>query len=182
MQVWLDEKRYVYLIIWKTENEIVIKIAYTFYKNQKVEYIASLDGNTKNDPTLLNTQLQEFYRTAYLDSSINTYLNQANEFVESFAEYISDATAEVYEKRIEGMKEAFKTNLDSVIKNNVGGFWKHIWQGIISSFLFFLITGAVIFFTWLQGVSADKIVSGFMNGTKANEVHQEINPLEKPKQ
>lgn len=167
------------LLSEESDDEIVIKIAYTFYKNQKVEYIASLDDDTKNNPTLLNTQLQEFYRTAYLPSSINTYLNQANEFVESFAEYISNATSEIYEKRIEGMNKAYEADLDSVIKNNVGGFWKPIWQGILSSFLFFLITGAIIFFTWLQGVPADKIVSGFMNGTKANEVHQETNSQEK---
>lgn len=164
------------LLSEEEDNEIVVKIAYTFYKNQKVEYIASLDDDTKNNPTLLNTQLQEFYRTAYLSSSIQTYLNQANEFVESFAEYISNATAEVYEKRIEGIEEAFKTDLNSVIKKNVGGFWKPIWQGIISSFLFFLITGIFIFFTWIQGVPAEKIISGFMNGTKANDVHQESSP------
>lgn len=161
------------LLSEKTDNEIVKKIAYTFYKNQKVEYIASLDDTIRTDPTKLNTQLQEFYKTAYLESSINTYLNQANEFVESFAEYISDTISEEYDKRIEGMNKAYEADLESNIKKHLGGFMKGVWQGVVASIIFFIGSILIIFFTWTKDIPADKLISAFANGIKVTELDKE---------
>lgn len=188
----------------KSDDEIIIKIAYTFYKNQKVEYIASLDDNIKNNPTSLNTQLQEFYRTAYLESSIETYLRQAEDFVEAFAEQISNISFEQFKNhleekdkefnfilekeitesksKIEGIEKAFNINFESIIKRNVGGFWKPIWQGVISSIIFFIGSILIIFFIWIKDIPADKLISAFVNGIKVTEITKESNPTEKPKE
>lgn len=166
------------LLSEKSDNEIIIKIAYTFYKNQKVEYIASLDEETRNDASKLNNQLKEFYKTVYLSSSVDTYLNQAQEFVESFAGYISDTVTEEYESRIDGMEKAFKTNLELLIKKHLGGFMKGVWQGVLASFLFFIISGLIIFFIWLKDIPGDKIASAFINGDKATELTKDEKPKE----
>lgn len=189
----------------KSNDEIIIKIAYTFYKNQKVEYISSLSDEIKNDSSKLNTQLQEFYRTAYLNSSIETYITQAQDFVEVFAEQISNIAFDQFKThldekdnefniildkekneskaKIEGMEKVFNTNFESIIKKNVSSFTSGIFQGVIASFLFFLISGLIIFFTWLKDVPANKIASGFLNGDKPGELTTKNNSsIEKPKE
>ncbi|MFY9088947.1 hypothetical protein [Arcobacter aquimarinus] len=186
----------------KSTDEIIIKIAYTFYKNQKVEYISSLSDEIKNDSSKLNTQLQEFYRTAYLNSSIETYITQAQDFVEGFAEQISNIALDQFQThldekdkefntiinnekneskaKIEGMEKVFNTNFEAIIKKNVSSFGSGVAQGVIASFLFFLISGLIIFFTWLKDIPGDKIASAFLNGDKATAITKEDNQSEKP--
>lgn len=186
----------------KSNDEIIIKIAYTFYKNQKVEYISSLSDEIKNDSAKLNTQLQEFYRTAYLNSSIETYITQAQDFVEVFAEQISNIAFDQFKThldekdnefniildkekneskaKIEGMEKVFNTNFESIIKRNVNGFWSGVLQGIIASIIFFLGGILIVFLIWIKDVPAGEILSEFLKGTKIAEVPKGNILQEKP--
>ncbi len=168
----------------KSNDEIIIKIAYTFYKDQKAEYISSMSDEIKADADLLKKQLDEFYVFAYLESSIETYLNKAQVFVEDFAKQISDISLEQFndfleekekefKARTEGMEKAFNTNFESIIKKNPTSHLRGISQSLMASFIFLLITTSFIFVIWLKDVPIDRIISAITNGTKATEIHQE---------
>lgn len=185
------------LLSEKTDNEIVSRVAYTYYKAQKVEYINSLNEEIIKSDAKLATALNSFYDTAYLETSINSYIRQGEDFEKDFADEINEIVSETYDKKIdeleketnemrtlylaeiEGIKKAYKEDITKIVKDNTKPLHS-ILQSMAASLLFFLFSGLFIFFVWLKDVPMEKIFNGFITGQPANQVHDEANNQNKP--
>lgn len=132
-----------------TEDDVISKIAYTFYKEQKSQFINSLSSELSEDEK--KTHICTFRINSLTDASIESYISLAQVFIEDFTASIMEQTASNYDSRIDGIH-------DTYTRANKVNYFYGVSQSVLGSFLFVILTGFLVFFMWAKDFSLEQIV------------------------
>ena len=145
---------FIYTKLVHGEEDMIGHIAYSLYKKHKIEYINSkkVEGQELTDE-----DLKPFNDISSVDSAIQNYRIQAELILQDF-------TNEALEESLTEMQEQAILNqtiiLKDVVKELTPGFWKNVWIGLVSSFIFSLVLALIAFIIHFQGsdinISIDK--------------------------
>ena len=132
---------FIYKELVEDENDIVGHIAYSLYKSDKIKFIEDFKGkNSGEEPS--EDDLKGFHEFCCLPSNIDRYKMQAISILQQFmSDTLSSTTRQIEEDYVKSQNR----HLKEVVAPLVPGFWKSIWQGIVSAFVFALIVAAFAF-------------------------------------
>ena len=165
---------YIYKRLVQNENDMIGNIAYSLYKTDKIKFIENFKekhgGIEPEEQDLF--QFHDFTSSA---SSIERYKMQAILFLNTFL----DDTLSAVTKQ---MESDFVNKHQDIIKDALGNlisevkpkpFRYGVFQGVLSSFIFTLITCAFIFFFTIK----DKTVT-FKIGDNNHKIESTNNKIE----
>lgn len=125
----------IYEKLTSSENDKVIgMIAYSFYKEQKIEYMKSL-ANGDN----VNEKLKEFHKIASLPTQQEKYISDAQLFIDDFVDNIADSVLEQYSNQVN------ENAIMSKIQATKPHFLTGVFQSFLASFLIVIFTGKLYF-------------------------------------
>ena len=129
----------IYQKLVADENDILGKLAYSQYKRQKIEYVHAFKNKHGDDPR--DSDLNAFHDVSNSESQLEGYRNQAAQLALNFLE-----TSLAHEAK--ELETLYAAKANNEIRSARPGFWKGVSQGIVSSGLFTLLIGCLVFFTW----------------------------------
>lgn len=149
-----SNRNFIYSKLVKNPNDIFGAIAYSIYKRQKIEIIKKFEQeHDGKQPS--NAELKPFNDLSNTKDQLNFYNEQARQLAQLFLSKALEEELRESEKRL--AKEKAKN--DEVIaekvkkKFTVKSFWLGVFQSLIASILFIIITGLVGFYMWTYGQS-----------------------------
>lgn len=136
---------FIYEKLVEDKNDIIGHIAYSIYKQDKINYIKS-----KKDLGIevKGKIIKSFHEISSSESSIEAYKIKAEIVMQSFFENTINTIASDIEEEI---KENHANFLKDVIKPLTSGFWSNFWAGLLSAFVFALILAAIAFIIQFNG-------------------------------
>ncbi|WP_119080281.1 hypothetical protein [Chitinophaga alhagiae] len=130
---------YIYSKLVENDTDLIGHIAYSLYKKSKVEYIEKQNEGGK---TLTDAELIPFNDFSSSESSIESYRIKAELIVQGFIDNVLD-------EELTNYKQQAITQQAEILKNIIApitpSFWKNVWIGIVSSFIFTLVLAALFF-------------------------------------
>lgn len=130
---------YIYSKLVEDENDIFGIIAYSIYKRQKIEHLNKFKVEHGREAT--KTDLEPFKEFASSDTQLEFYQTQANHLVNSFIEFSISEYAN-------NLESDFSNRVHQELAGVKNNFWTGVAQGVIASFLFVLLVGVIVFFSW----------------------------------
>lgn len=157
---------FIYKTLVKDEDDIIGIIAYAFYKRQKIEFIENFITQNGKDPN--DNDLKTFHQISNSQSQLESYrasaINLAKEFLEASLAEKANELEEYYEKKA-----------NDEIKSTKPKFWFGVSQGVVASFIFVLLTGGIVFFSWSSKLGIKNVIEEVF--------HVKMTPIEeKPSQ
>ena len=138
---------FIYEELVTDRNDIIGHIAYSIYKQDKIDYIKS---KRAEGIEFGEEMLQSFHDISSSESSIESYKMKAEIVIKAFFDNtISEISNDLEEKA----KENHLILLRETVKPLTTGFWKSVGAGILSAFIFALILAAIAFIIQFQGSS-----------------------------
>lgn len=125
----MREYNFIYEKIVNEENDFIGKIAYSIYKEDKINFINSFYSTNDRNPT--QDELKWFHEISSTDSSIERYRLQAENLLQQFldntlSEALNDATDEIRSNQILLIR-------DEVSKIKPAGFWTGVLQNVMAT-------------------------------------------------
>lgn len=120
---------FIYSELVQDQYDFIGKIAYSIYKEDKINYINSFKEKNNREPN--SEDLGQFIMISSQPNNIDRYRLEAENLLQMFLEHtLSEA--------IEENTEKVKDNYALIVRNEVeklkpAGFWLGIWQNIVSS-------------------------------------------------
>lgn len=130
---------YIYKELVTDQSDILGRLAYSLYKQQKIEYILTFQQKHGSDPD--DSDLTAFHDISNSPSQLASYRNQAAKLALSFL----DTSLANEAKELE---ELYSAKADNEVRSSRPGFWKGVSQSLIGSGLFTLLIGCFVFFAW----------------------------------
>lgn len=121
------------------KDDLVGFIAYSIFKIREIEFIENYEAKNGKRPT--QRAMKQFRLNASGKQNISSYRREANELLNSF---INKAIAKKTDDIRNILPERIIVNSESATKLFMYG----VWQSVIGSFLFVLLTGILAFFYW----------------------------------
>lgn len=88
---------WVYKQLVQHENDLVGAIAYSLYKQHKIEWIKKCEQDNGTSPT--KEQLTEFHRFSSSYTSLENYRNNAEQLMSGFLSYVTENIADDMQKQ-----------------------------------------------------------------------------------
>lgn len=130
------EYNYIYKQLVEDKNDIVGHVAYSLYKNDKIQYINQFKEENGREPK--EGELKPFHDASCLEGSIERYKESAITLIGSFLdETLADTTRQI--------EDNYETHLRNIIKPLKTKWWEAILQSVIGAFVFSLILAAFVF-------------------------------------
>lgn len=125
----MREYNFIYSRIVNDDNDFIGKIAYSIYKEDKIQHINSFFENNKRNPN--QDELKKFHEISSTDNSIERYRLQAENLLQEFldntlSEALNEASEEIKSNQILLIR-------DEVSKLKPAGFWSGVWQNVIAT-------------------------------------------------
>lgn len=138
---------YIYSKLVENDSDLIGHMAYSLYKQSKIEYIEKkmTDGKPLSDEELI-----PFNDFSSSDSSIQSYRIKAELIVQAFIENV------LAEELVSYKDQAFNQQseiLKDIVKPLTSGFWRSVWAGLLSAFIFALVLAAIAFIIQFSGTS-----------------------------
>lgn len=136
----------IYTKLVQDQYDFIGKIAYSIYKEDKINYFTSFVEENNREPN--ESELEQFIIISSLPSTLDRYRLEAENLLHIFLDHtLSDAIDENVEK--------VRDNYTILIRNEVEklkptGFWVGVWQNIASSLVitaFFALLLLIMNFT-----------------------------------
>jgi hypothetical protein len=134
-------------------DDILGIIAYSFYKQQKIEFIQAFRAKHSRPPS--EADLNTFYITSNSPASLASYKTKA----EALSREFIDA---VLGQEIAELKEQSDKELIRRIKSLRPGFWMSVAQNVFASVLFVILLGVVVFVAWSSRFGATQAIEQIM--------------------
>lgn len=125
----MREYNFIYSKIVRDDNDFIGKIAYSIYKEDKIQYINSfLEKNQKNPD---QHELKSFHEISSTENSIDRYRLQAENLLQEFldntlSEALNEASEEIKSNQILLIR-------DEVSKLKPAGFWFGVLQNALAT-------------------------------------------------
>jgi hypothetical protein len=129
----------IYSKLVEDENDILGIIAYALYKRQKFEFIANFEA--KHQRSADQEDFERFNEFSMSELQLKSYANEAQTLAKDFLDSTLAVEAADLEKH-------YKDEADRQIKLAKPNFWFGVWQGVVASFIFVIVVGTLVFFTW----------------------------------
>lgn len=120
----------IYQELVKKPDDLVGLLAYSMYKQEKIDYIASFTKDKEHPPE--PDELDEFHRMSM--SRCPQYRTIAEHLMEDFQE-------EIFKGAIETLDGQYKKEM---LRRLSSSKWQGIWQSLAGSVLYTLIIGAIV--------------------------------------
>ncbi len=158
----------IFSLLVKNKSDIAGHIAYSLYKEDKLNYLTRFKETNKREPT--DDELGVFHDVSSQPESVQKYRFIASNILSSFLDYSLNETAqkiehdcyqrhaEILSRVIEPLRPPKKRVL----------FWHGVLQSIAGAFIFALLAAAFIFIATYKGTDvpfADKIVAPYTEQT-----------------
>lgn len=138
---------FIYEELVTDRNDILGHIAYSIYKQDKIDFIKS---KNQSGIEFGDEVIQSFHEISSSDSSIESYKMKAEIVMQAFFQNtISEISIDMEEK----LKDNHIGLLKETIRPLTSGFLKNVFAGLISAFIFALILAAIAFIIQFQGSS-----------------------------
>lgn len=137
----MDEKNHnlIYNKLVEDENDILGIIAYALYKRQKIEFIANFTKKHQKAPAA--EDYARFNEFSMGELQLKSYVNEAQTLAKNFLDSSLEEEAAELEK-------FYKDEAEWRIKRAKPSFWFGVWQGVVASFIFVIVVGTLVFFSW----------------------------------
>lgn len=130
---------FIYRQLVDDDNDILGIIAYALYKRQKIEFIENFKKKHAQEPQ--EADFNSFNEFSSSPLQLNTYINEAGTLAKNFLD--SSLAEEAAELDRQYSQEA-RAKINAAKPN----FWFGVWQGVVASFIFVILVGFLVFFTW----------------------------------
>ncbi|WP_295990192.1 hypothetical protein [Rugamonas sp.] len=131
----------IYRQLVTDDDDLLGMVAYALYKRQKFDFIDGFKKRHSKDPE--SSDFAMFNDLSSSELQLKSYQDQAETLTADF----SLSLLETYNAKLEN--RAYETVFKARLR-----FWFGVWQGVVASFVFVILIGVLIFFTWSlrQGV------------------------------
>jgi hypothetical protein len=133
------EFNFIYEKLVEDRNDIIGHIAYSIYKQDKIDFIKSKKDNSVE---VTDEILKPFHEISSSESSIESYKMKAEIVMQAFFE---NTISEIYSDIEEQTKENHTQLIKDTIEPLTTGFWRSVWAGLLSAFIFALVIAAIAF-------------------------------------
>lgn len=130
---------FIYRQLVDDDNDILGIIAYSLYKRQKIEFIENFKKKYGQEPQ--EADFKSFNEFSSSDLQLNSYINEASALAKTFLDSSLAEEAAVLDKQ-------YSDESTAKIKAAKPSFWFGVWQGVVASFIFVILVGILVFFTW----------------------------------
>lgn len=120
-----------YTKIVKDHKDVQGIVAYSIYKQQKIEWIANFQNKNNRAPE--EQDLEIFHESVLTETSINSYKASADNLLQKYGEI-------VFRKKVQQM-----SSIDKRI-NKRKWYWSGVGQSVFGSFIFAIL---VVIFGWI---------------------------------
>lgn len=151
-------------------DDILGIIAYSFYKQQKIEFIQAFREKNSRPPT--DSELQTFYITSNGPASLASYRTKA----EALSREFIDA---VLEEQLQTIQDQSDKELTRRVKSLRPAFWAGVAQNVFASVLFVILLGVIVFVAWSSKLGVTQAIEG-ITGMHISEVAAPSKPAAKP--
>lgn len=152
----MREFNFIYSKIVNDENDFIGKIAYSIYKEDKIEFINNFNIKHSKNPD--QDELKQFHEIASTVNSISRYRLEAEALLQEFLDNtLTEALAEA--------SEEIKSNQILLIREEVrklkpAGFWSGVWQNVMATVV---LTGILALILLIINFSYDGFWKTFGN-------------------
>ncbi|WP_155758532.1 hypothetical protein [Xanthomonas arboricola] len=148
-----DGYNFIYAKLVDDPDDILGKIAYSFYKQQKIEFIADYKDKFSREPSA--SDLEIFYLASNSAAAISSYKNKAETLARDFAEAL-------FNEQLNENKERLERELIGKVKSLRPAFWQSVAQNLVASFIFVLVIGVIVFAAWSSQFSVSQALQQMM--------------------
>ena len=148
-----DGYNYIYSELVEDSDDILGIIAYSFYKQQKIEFIRAFQDKQNRHPS--DDELKVFYITSNSPASFASYKTKAEVLAREFVDAVVG-------EQLQEMQEKSDLELTKRVKSLRPNFWQGVAQNIFASLLFVLLIGVVLFLAWSSKYGATQAVEQIM--------------------
>jgi ATP-dependent Zn protease len=134
-----DGYNFIFSKLVEDSNDILGIIAYSFYKQQKIEFIRAFENQNDREPT--DDEMRVFYVTSNSDASLESYNAKAEALTREFINAVIGA-------ELEQIQEDSDKELTRRVKSLKPNFWSGVAQNVFASLLFLILIGLVLFVAW----------------------------------
>lgn len=142
---------YIYSKLVSSPEDVIGLLAYSIYKQHKIEFIEDFKKKKGSAPT--DADIENFIMSSVTQSQLEKYKESANAI-------LSETVADAVQDEMERMSFDFQNAIEPVVKKHSYSWFKTISLNIVGSFVFSVLL--VIFF--LFGYTTE---SGLRKKTKA---------------
>src|ERR1700761_8160102 len=129
----------IYRKLVEDDDDLLGIIAYSLYKRQKFEFIKNFKTKYGKEPE--PSDFESFNDLAAGQLQLNSYFNEAQTLAQKFLdESLAADSAELEDK--------YSALAQETIRKAKPSFWFGVWQGCVASFIFVILIGVLVFFTW----------------------------------
>lgn len=120
-------------------DDILGIIAYSFYKQQKIEFIQAFRESHSRAPN--NDELQTFFLTSNSPASLASYRTKAEALSREFIDAVQG-------EHLQAVQEQSDKELTRRVKSLRPAFWAGVAQNVFASLLFVILLGVIVFVAW----------------------------------
>jgi hypothetical protein len=126
----------IYGKLVESKDDFLGIFAYSVYKRQKTELVASLADAEDN---VFQLQLKQFTELCNSETQLNYFRTEADQLALNF-------TTAALNEQIEEIQKAYDDRLTAEIRSINPSFWFGVWSSVVGSIIFVLFPGIIVFF------------------------------------
>jgi len=139
------EYNFIYEKLVEGKNDIIGHIAYSIYKEEKINYVKKKAEGTGE---VTDEILKSFHEISSSRSSLESYRIKAEIFMQAFF----DNTFQEMKEDLEIQATENQSNiLEDIIAPLTSGFWKNVLAGLLSAFIFAFLLAGLAFIIQFSG-------------------------------
>ena len=132
---------FIYSKLVEDNDDVVGHIAYSLYKNEKIEYIETFKEKYGSEPTDLD--LEPFHISSCTKGSLERFRRMAATILEEFTnEMLGSTIKDIEENVISNHKRYLKETINEISPK---GFMYGVYQSILGAFIFLLLMAGLVF-------------------------------------
>jgi hypothetical protein len=132
---------FIYSKLVEDNDDVVGHIAYSLYKNEKIEFIETFKEKHGSEPTELD--LEPFHISSCTKGSLERFRRMAATILEEFTnEMLGSTIKNIEESVISNHKKYLKETINEISPK---GFMYGVYQSIVGALLFLLLMAGIVF-------------------------------------
>ena len=144
---------FIYGQLVADDNDLIGLLAYSTYKRQKIQHIQHFVAENGREPT--EEELNQFHQFTLSESQIQQYKTNAEGSINTFINNLMIAKSEDIEYFYQS---SFREILKEVAKENGHGLWYGVMQGVLGSFFYTLLLGAIFLISWSMQLGPVQVI------------------------
>jgi hypothetical protein len=136
---------FIYSKLVEDNDDVVGHIAYSLYKNEKIEFIETFKEKHGSEPTELD--LEPFHISSCTNGSLERFKRMAIVILQEFTnELLGRTIKDIEHNVISNHKKYLRETVDEIKPPSIGMSYLHgILQSVLGAFLFLLLMAGIIF-------------------------------------